>query len=417
MQSVFAFLGRIWRAPAVRTALLVFVVMRISTALVASWIVSAWPPPDVFTERYVNQIRPQVFLAQGALRAPLEAWYRWDTDWYVYIAYHGYTPDMPEIIFPPMYPLMIRAATILTGGDYLVAALLVSNLCTLIVLILLYTLAEQEFNNRVAAYTLILFGSFPTAFFLLAGYTEAVFLMFVLGAWLLVRQARQTNRPVLYWFAGILAFMASLARTQGWVLGLAFAYIAYIQFIEQPFFPRIWQTLRYYLQHPLQILPPLPAVLGAPLGTAVYLFGMGLGDIEAAFVREPWLTEIGAPWNTILQTINVILNGAAKPHDIGSLLVFFFVLGLGLVVMRYMSPAYWLYMFPTLFFILLRQHQVYQFHGIMRYSISMFPIFIVAVWMFQRRRWGRTALIAWVVIGGILQLLMTIWFVEWGWIS
>ena len=59
-------------------------------------------------------------------------WVHWDTRHYVGIAQEGYTAVGDErlrLVFFPLYPLLMRLLSPLTGGDVFYAGLLVSLLC------------------------------------------------------------------------------------------------------------------------------------------------------------------------------------------------------------------------------------------------------------------------------------------------
>jgi hypothetical protein len=408
---------RIWNDPAVRMGITIFLVMRILTAVVAYATTSAYPRPYPVFEDNVIELRTQTFITQGALRAWLDPWYRYDTGWYMSIAYQGYEPVPPSIIFPPFYPLLVRLVSVLTWGDYLVAGIVVSNVACIITFILLYKLVDLEFGGRIAALTLILYASFPTAFYLVAAYTESTFMALVLGAWLATIKRR-------YWLAGLLAFLASLTRSQGWVLALPFAYII-LERMGEPH-GGFWKGIRYFLAHPLEALriglPMSPAVIGGPLGTAVYIFGIslaGLGHVEEAFLTPPWNTRIQAPWESILSAVRVLTDGTAKLHDIASIAVFVFIVVTGIIALRKLKPPYWLLVFPTMAFILLRGHATFQFHGILRYVLYMFPSFMVMALLLKNQDKLAIRLTTGmiVIVGILLQLALVSAFSLWGWVS
>src|SRR5262249_35316514 len=147
---------------------------------------------------------------------------------YLKVAVKGYSPNDGSIIFTPLYPAMMAAVSAIVW-DKLLAGLLVSSAAALAFLIILYKLACLDTGSKaIATNTLLLLVSFPTAFYMLAGYTESTFLAFVSGTFLAARQRR-------WWIAALLAAMAALTRAQGWVL---FFPVAWLAFAEAP---RFWQ--------------------------------------------------------------------------------------------------------------------------------------------------------------------------------
>ncbi len=116
-------------------------------------------------------------------------WQRWDTIWYNKIALEGYAADV-RVVFPPLYPFLMRLITPLTGANVTAAGLLLSSAAALASFILLYHLTRELFDERAAQRAILFLAVFPTAFFLFAAYTEATFLAFVLGAFVCARAKR-----------------------------------------------------------------------------------------------------------------------------------------------------------------------------------------------------------------------------------
>jgi hypothetical protein len=126
------------------------------------------------------------------------AWYdrllRWDAGWYASIVADGYRysddGSIPSsTVFYPLYPLASYAVKSLFGLDRFMALLLVANAASLIVALLLTKFVRDELGDEIALWSLAFFCFFPSALFLSAGYSESLFLLFVLLSFiLLVRQ-------------------------------------------------------------------------------------------------------------------------------------------------------------------------------------------------------------------------------------
>ena len=115
----------------------------------------------------------------------INVWMRWDTGWFLKIAAFGYDKQDYSTAFMPLYPCLIRGVSYLLGGNYLLAALLISNLACILTLILLYEVALQEgLLAETASRAVLSFLFFPTTFFLFAAYTESLYLALILAAWL-----------------------------------------------------------------------------------------------------------------------------------------------------------------------------------------------------------------------------------------
>ncbi|WP_432565341.1 mannosyltransferase family protein [Kineococcus sp. SYSU DK003] len=121
---------------------------------------------------------------------------RWDSNYYLSIAQHGYTsPEMPA--FFPLYPLLVRlVAAVGIAPPY--AGIAVSALATTVAVVHLRRLAEDHLGPGVLprrAVTLFLAG--PAALFLAAVYTEALFCALAFGAFSHARRG-QWARACLY---------------------------------------------------------------------------------------------------------------------------------------------------------------------------------------------------------------------------
>jgi Mannosyltransferase (PIG-V) len=221
-------------------------------------------------------------LEYGASPDPLTAlgreWNQWDAAHYLYLATHGYraTGDARNLIaFFPLYPALIGAVATI-GLPARIAALLISNLAGVAAAIILYELARTDGRQRAAFRTAAFFIVFPTAYFLMVGYTEALFCALAFGAVLQARQQRWVA-------AGMLGGLAAATR----LTGLALLPMLVIELLLAR---RLLRTAWHALVPPLLIL----------LGFAVYLVTnlLVLGS-PVAFVtvqREHWAHSLAAPW-------------------------------------------------------------------------------------------------------------------------
>jgi hypothetical protein len=210
-----------WRA-AWTWAVVVVAALRLSLGLLMglAWAVARpYMPPAVF-----DQLQLVVRPGYGPVfTRALEAWPRWDAMHYFALAQRGYFGvGQGDTVFYPLYPALLRALAPLLGGDYLVASLLVSTVATTAALACLYMLAESRYGSAAARWAVLALALYPTAFFLLAPFTESLFLALTLGAFLAADARR-------WWLAGLLAALASLARGPGLLTVPALAWVAWTQ--------------------------------------------------------------------------------------------------------------------------------------------------------------------------------------------
>ena len=228
----------------------------------------------------------------GASPDPLtalgQAWDRWDARHYVYLATHGYAEvgDARNLIaFFPLYPALISAVSAL-GLPARTSALLISNIAGVVAAILLYEVARVDGHEKAAWRAAAFFTVFPTAYFLLVGYTEALFCALTFGS---VLAARRRG----WLWAGLLGGLAAASR----LTGLALLPLLVIElFAARRVLRSLWQL----------IVPPLLVVFG--FGTYLLTNLLVLGD-PLAFVavqRDHWAHSLAAPWRGLAGAVNGI---------------------------------------------------------------------------------------------------------------
>ena len=217
-----------------------------------------------------------------------EAWDRWDARHYVYLATHGYATagDARNLIaFFPLYPALISAVASI-GLPARTAALLISNVAGVVAAILLYEVALVDGDRKAAWRAAAFFTIFPTAYFLLVGYTEALFCALAFGSVLAARRER-------WLWSGLLGGLAAASRLTGLAL-LPFLVI------ELAGVRRALHSLRQ------AIVPPLLIALG--FVTYLLLNLLVLGDPLAFLTvqREHWSHSLAAPWSGFVSAVNGI---------------------------------------------------------------------------------------------------------------
>lgn len=182
----------------------------------------------------VAGIAPAAVDGYPALEHPFESWpgtglldllfsplAKWDALHYLAISTDGYTgaglPELPPAerrpAFFPLFPGLVR---VLSGfaaspGLALIAAYALSLACFFAALVLLHRLVAIELGKSYARPALLLLAFFPAAFFYGLPFTESLFLLLAVGAFL---AARTGNWPV----AGIVLALASATRAPGLLL-------------------------------------------------------------------------------------------------------------------------------------------------------------------------------------------------------
>jgi len=143
---------------------------------------------------------------------------KWDSDYFVSIAQHGYNSTGAtccDQAFFPGYPLAIRGLTPLFG-DARIAALVIPFVAGAVAAMLLWRITVDEFGAAAGSHAVVLLALTPYGLFLSLAYSESLFLALALAAW-------YSARHQLWWWAGVAASGAALVRVNGVFVAIALA--------------------------------------------------------------------------------------------------------------------------------------------------------------------------------------------------
>ncbi len=322
----------------------------------------------------------------------------WDAAVYATLATAGYTSPVQAAFFP-LLPLLEHVAAIVLGGNTAAAGLVLANV------------ASQAAARRTLLYLVI----FPTAFFLAAGYTEALLLVLCIGAYLALRSHR-------WLLAGGLAALAALTRPIGILLVLAFAAEAW-QLAGRPPLGVSWaaalraQSARGAEWPRVAIALALPPLAVAAFNAYLY---MALGTLAAtsSAMNSGWGRRLSWPWDGLVRTAGAALTDPAPFNIHATLDVAFVVLFIVLtVVSLWQLPLpFSLYASASLALILLTPTHTLDWYALAsdnRYMLSAFPLFwLLARW--GERRWLHLAI---VTVSLLLFVLFTLAYANGAWVG
>lgn len=137
---------------------------------------------------------------------------------YIRIAKDGYAYQFTQAFFP-MYPILIKLVSFITFGNYLVAALLISNTCFLIAVILFYKITKNIFNQSIAFWSCLFIIFSPTSFYFASVYTESLFFLLVILSFYFYEKEN-------YILSSIFGAFSSLTRLIGIYLSVVLTKIA-----------------------------------------------------------------------------------------------------------------------------------------------------------------------------------------------
>ncbi len=208
-------------------------------------------------------------------------WERWDACWYAKTATYGYATDGGTAFFPLIS--MLERVVALFGPHVVVAGMVVNLVATILALWGLHRIVVRDGDGALARRAMLLLAIFPGAFFLLAPFSEAIFL--ALAVWTIER-ARRAD----WGTAAVLAFLAGLSRPVGGLLALPLAWSAW--------------TERHDMGRRAAVLAAVAAV-AAPASGVLYVaytirvVGRSMFDASAA-----WGTaSFHAPWEVFSATV------------------------------------------------------------------------------------------------------------------
>ncbi|MCA1713499.1 MAG: hypothetical protein LC789_18420 [Actinobacteria bacterium] len=281
-----------------RRALVAAIALRVATAVAAfafaGLLVSPQPAIDVEPVRGTSfegwDAPSPGEQGVGLLGAGLE---RWDAGWYLAIARSGY-PDRDHdrevpaaAAFFPLFPLLVGVVGRAFGGMYLLAANIVTIAATVAALAGVHRIVEVETgDDDLSRRSLIAIAVFPAAFFLVAPYTESLFL--ALSAWALVAARRGR-----FGRAALLAVAAGMTRNVGVLLAIPLA-------LEW------WRQVREH--RPGHWLLRVAALLGAPAGLGLYLAyaQLHMGRWNAPIVaQQGWERDFAWPTETLVEGVKI----------------------------------------------------------------------------------------------------------------
>ena len=340
---------------------------------------------------------------------PLNYWAHWDGAWYSEVAVEGYGGLAPaSTAFFPLYPVLMRSGI---GDGAALWGVLLSLLGTLLALYFLYRIGEDLYGLRVARAATLALAFFPTAFFLNAVYTEALFLALSAGAF----WATRVRRNLL--LAGLLGSLAAATRNLGVILLI----------------PLLFEWLRGRREFGLVGLAWVALTPAGLLGYAAFLWGR-FGD-PLLFARqqgEYWGRELANPFSTLadawlaardgvgylLDPEALFLSTSASPAleasntlNFAILILFLIALAVGFVVL---PPGLSLYTFLVVLLPVLAPAPSFPLMSLPRLVLGAFPFFLVLGYLLSR---SRMVLILWLLFSAGAGVALTALFTTWRWVA
>lgn len=295
----------------------------------------------------------------------LQIWDQWDFGYYQKIAESGYSRNDGSIAFYPLFPWLMRLVSYI-GKSYLAAGLIISGIASIIAAILLRRLVRLDYPASVAMRSVWFFLIFPTAYFLHVGYSESLFLALALACILAARIQR-------WWWAGVLGAFCWMTRGVGAVLVPTLAVEAARQYLVRRCWNRQWLWI---------------AVV--PVGFGVYLFiNWHVAGNPFAFLQTRKISfeqSFAFPSVGIRQALWALYPTSREAEMVGVQELSFAALGLICTIISWIKlrPVYAMWMTASLVLFI----SVNFLQSIPRYTLTMFPIFILFALLGRNRFWA-----------------------------
>ncbi len=320
-------------------------------------------------------------------------WQRWDALWYQEIATEGYRAGNNTAAFFPLFPLLSRIASLPFLGNVVLGQLAVTTAASVAAFVFLYRLASLDLGRRSAILTVLLVAVCPVGFFLLAPYTEALFLATTVASFWFAR----AGHP---WLAGIAGAAAGLTRLQGGLLLLPLGYLAWRDLRADRLTPR---------NAPAWVLPAVGVFLALAYPRIV------VGETSSPFdLQQAWGARLAPPW----QSIGDALGHIARSGDPIEVLNLVSVVGLTVLAgygLRRLPPEYGLYALASLALLWLRDtDNLSPLMSAARYSLVIFPCFMIGAQLLRGRPGIAIALLA---ISSVMQVALFVYWVRWGFVG
>jgi Mannosyltransferase (PIG-V) len=292
-----------------------------------------------------------------------KTWQRWDAGWFLDIAAHGYEPlERGAPAFYPLYPLLLRGGSEVVGGHPVLAGVLLSLPLTLCAFVLLHAHARRFVGEEEARRAVAYVALFPTAFFLSALYSESLFLVFAVAAFLAAERRR-------FLLAAALAGCAMLTRPLGVAVLAGLVVFAALEPDRWTGLRRLWAAPAVFALYP---------ILLAAQGKGAFAFV----SAESEWRRTSVSAALRGPYLTVLVARNGVRDLTAG-YDFAALLNVSTVavwLGFGclsIVAWRDLGAPYGVYCLVSLAMPLATPADPWPLVSIQRFVLALFPCFIV----------------------------------------
>jgi hypothetical protein len=338
------------------------------------------------------------YMWEASANPLINIWASWDAYHYVGIASDGYSyapRTESNVAFFPLYPTLLRLGGWLVGRrdpeGLAAVGILISNLALVAAVVCLALLVRFDFDHATASRTVLYLLAFPGSLFLSAVYGDAVFLALAVGAFYCARTER-------WWVAGVLAAGATLARPQGVLLVV----------------PLLVEYLAQRGLSPRAFRPDVLALALAPGALLAWFLWLGAtfgNPLLAIQVQVRWGRALTVPWEPFVEylTTPIVLHAGGGSRSVVDLAFTVLLLALTAASWRLLRPSYAVLCTVVMLGLLASGSLM----SMVRFGVSLFPLFIVLAIAGRRQWFERSYLVTSI---GVAALFMAM-FAQWYWVG
>jgi hypothetical protein len=325
---------------------------------------------------------------------------RWDCGWYVTLAQKGYDPfPIPSMInagnwaFFPLYPMFVGVLRIVTGLPTMLVATIASITLTWAAVVIAWPLFHNNFRAYVLYSAFLLAG--PFSIYFTTFYTEVMFLLWITCVFVALQQRN-------YLAAGLFAALLSATRIVGVFIVFAIVLQVWLDHRKdggtfKSFVTGIWTRTDVLL-----------AIFIAPLGLFGYMAYLHyqVGDALAfQHTQRAWGRPMGNPAFYVWQGLTRFPTTGWIP-TVSQQLAFTAVTGLVMSVVLAIRKQYGAALFCA---ICLTLPLFAGLASVLRFTVGLAPISILAMVLLSRWRWSFWA--------GLALILVTDYLFVAGWLG
>ena len=315
----------------------------------------------------------------------LDIWGQWDTGWYLDIAQNWYAAEAHyqnycNYAFFPFYPTLIKLLGAVIGNHFY-AGLIISNVSLLGAAILLYKLVELDHDQEVALRSVKYLFIWPTSFILSGVLSEALFLILVIGCFYYARKGAWLK-------VGIAGFFLSLTRVPGVCVVI-------------PLFYDYMKEKNFKLK---SIRIDILALALLPLGLLVFsVYNYYLTGDYLAFAhiqQTAWGHHFDNPFKSL---INGMFGSEVRPRIIVAAWFTGFTMASLAIFYRRIPISYLLFCFISLFLPLAKG-----LGSMPRYTVVLFPVFILFALLGKDKKMDNALTIIFAVLQGCFMIFWSV---------